>query len=172
MRDSALLMNSNYDKMICWDILYLLNTSHGTIESRRGIASTSVDDISMWIEVAILSFVRATLKLGDLSTLGKIQPTALSRYLCSSGVLELQNSITYADMLNADSKEAFHEPLSSTPGILKSSIYYSIKSIEFLCQDLKLVSGVSIKEREQSRIKEELQGQDMVVKHVIIFLSV
>ncbi|EER38513.1 conserved hypothetical protein [Histoplasma capsulatum H143] len=80
MRDLALLMNSNYDKMIGWNILYLLNTSHGTIEFRCGTASTSVGDISMWIEIAMF-FVRAALKLGDLSTLEKIQPTALSRYL-------------------------------------------------------------------------------------------
>ncbi|EGC47654.1 conserved hypothetical protein [Histoplasma capsulatum var. duboisii H88] len=85
MRDLALLMNSNYDKMIGWNILYLLNTSHGTIEFRCGTASTSVGDISMWIEIAMF-FVRAALKLGDLSTLEKIQPTALSRYLCINSV--------------------------------------------------------------------------------------
>ncbi|QSS51665.1 hypothetical protein I7I53_07041 [Histoplasma capsulatum var. duboisii H88] len=44
--------------------------------------------------------------------------------------------------------------------------------IEFLCHLLRLVSGVSIKEREQNRIKKELQDQDLVVQYVIISLSV
>ncbi|EAS31889.3 uncharacterized protein CIMG_07368 [Coccidioides immitis RS] len=74
MRDLVLLMNPNHDKMFGWNFLYLLNTPHGTIEFRRGAASTSVDDVFMWIEVAI-SFVHAALELGDPSTLEKIQPT-------------------------------------------------------------------------------------------------
>ncbi|QSS49045.1 hypothetical protein I7I53_09298 [Histoplasma capsulatum var. duboisii H88] len=74
-------------------------------------------------------------------------------------------------MLNSVSSFIFNSWNSQILYLLLDQIQIKI-TIKFLCQDLELVPGVSIKEREQSKIKVELQDQDMVVLHVTIFLSV
>ena len=63
MRDLVLLMNPNHDKMFRWNFLYLLQDNKGTVEFRRGAASTSVTDVFMWIELA-MSFTQAALHIG------------------------------------------------------------------------------------------------------------
>lgn len=74
VRDLVLLMNPDHDKMFGWNLLYLLHSPHGTIEFRRGAASTSPEDVFMWIELA-MSFVQASIQLGNPDSLTKVPPT-------------------------------------------------------------------------------------------------
>lgn len=74
MRELVLLMNPNHDKMFGWNFLYLLNNPHGTIEFRRGAASTSVDHVFIYIEVA-MSFIDAAIRLGDPERLERVPAT-------------------------------------------------------------------------------------------------
>lgn len=54
----VVLMNPDHDKMFECNFLYLLNNRNGTIEFRRGAASTNVIDVFVWVEFA-MSFVQA-----------------------------------------------------------------------------------------------------------------
>ncbi|KAA8652759.1 hypothetical protein EYZ11_013371 [Aspergillus tanneri] len=74
MRELVLLMNPNHDKMYGWNFLYLLNSPNGTIEFRRGAASTSAENVFVYIEVA-MSFVEAAIRLGDPHRLEKTPGT-------------------------------------------------------------------------------------------------
>lgn len=74
MRELVLLMNPNHDKMFGWNFLYLLNNPHGTIEFRRDAASTSVDHVFIYIEVA-MSFIDAAIRLGDPERLERVPAT-------------------------------------------------------------------------------------------------
>ncbi|CAG1979937.1 unnamed protein product [Fusarium graminearum] len=74
MRELVLLMNPDHDKMFGWNFLYLLNSPHGTIEFRRGAASTSSSDVFMWIELA-MSFVEASIRGGRRENLAKVPAT-------------------------------------------------------------------------------------------------
>ena len=74
IRDLVLMMNPNHDKMFGWNFLYLLQGPTGTIEFRRGAASTSLSDVFMWIEVA-MSFVQASIDLGSRENLSRTPPT-------------------------------------------------------------------------------------------------
>ncbi|OAA50763.1 hypothetical protein BBO_00710 [Beauveria brongniartii RCEF 3172] len=60
--------------MFGWNFLYLLHSSQGTIEFRRGAASTSEEDVFMWIEVA-LSFIAASINLAAVEKLSKFPAT-------------------------------------------------------------------------------------------------
>ncbi|KAH8812205.1 hypothetical protein F5884DRAFT_831887 [Xylogone sp. PMI_703] len=71
IRDLVLLMNLNHDKMFGWNFLYLLYSPHGTIQFRRGAASTSPQHVFMWIEVA-MSFVQAAVDGGSRENLSRI----------------------------------------------------------------------------------------------------
>lgn len=75
MRELVLLMNPDHDKMFGWNFLYLLNSPYGTIEFRRGAASTSSSDVFMWIELA-MSFVEASIRGGRHENLAKVPATA------------------------------------------------------------------------------------------------
>ncbi|ELR03922.1 hypothetical protein GMDG_06453 [Pseudogymnoascus destructans 20631-21] len=57
-----------------WNFLYLLETPKGTIEFRRGAASTSIRDVFMWVELA-MSFVQASIKHGHSDKISKIPAT-------------------------------------------------------------------------------------------------
>ncbi|KAH8691937.1 putative amidoligase enzyme-domain-containing protein [Talaromyces proteolyticus] len=74
IRELVLLMNPHHDKMFGWNLLYLLNNPHGTIEFRRGAASASVQNVFAYIEIA-MSFVEAAIRLGDPKTLQKVPST-------------------------------------------------------------------------------------------------
>lgn len=74
MRELVLLMNPDHDKMFGWNFLYLLNNPHGTIEFRRGAASTSVQDVFIYIEIA-MSFLEAAVRLGDVESLKSVPAT-------------------------------------------------------------------------------------------------
>ncbi|KAF7591582.1 hypothetical protein BBP40_001330 [Aspergillus hancockii] len=74
MRELVLLMNPDHDKMFGWNFLYLLSSPHGTIEFRRGAASTSAQGVFVYIEVA-MSFVEAAIRLGEPGKLEKIPGT-------------------------------------------------------------------------------------------------
>lgn len=74
MRELILLMNPDHDKMFGWNFLYLLNNPHGTIEFRRGAASTSVQDVFIYIEIA-MSFLEASVRLGDVERLKSVPAT-------------------------------------------------------------------------------------------------
>lgn len=74
IRDLVLLMNPEHDKMFGWNLLYLIQSPHGTIEFRRGAASTSPDDVFMWIEIA-MSFVQASIQVGSRENLSRVPPT-------------------------------------------------------------------------------------------------
>lgn len=74
MRELVLLMNPDHDKMFGWNFLYLLNNPHGTIEFRRGAASTSVQDVFVYIEIA-MSFLEASVRLGDVESLKSVPAT-------------------------------------------------------------------------------------------------
>lgn len=87
MRELVLLMNPDHDKMFGWNFLYLLNNPHGTIEFRRGPASSSVQDVFVNIEVA-MSFVEAAIRLGDMATLEKTPATVggLKRFIAAANL--------------------------------------------------------------------------------------
>ena len=74
IRDLVLLMNPDHDKMFGWNFLYLIHNPHGTIEFRRGAASTSSDDVFMWVEIA-MSFVQASIQGGSRENLTRVPPT-------------------------------------------------------------------------------------------------
>ncbi|KAH8431695.1 uncharacterized protein LDX57_009349 [Aspergillus melleus] len=74
MRALVLLMNPNHDKMFGWNFLYLLESPNGTIEFRRGAASTSAQSVFVCIEVA-MSFIEAAIRLGDPQKLEKTPAT-------------------------------------------------------------------------------------------------
>ncbi|KAG0154189.1 hypothetical protein PDIDSM_1569 [Penicillium digitatum] len=74
MRELVLLMNPDHDKMFGWNFLYLLNNPHGTIEFRRGAASNSVQDVFIYIEIA-MSFLEASVRLGDVESLKSVPAT-------------------------------------------------------------------------------------------------
>ncbi|PYI09012.1 hypothetical protein BO78DRAFT_459563 [Aspergillus sclerotiicarbonarius CBS 121057] len=74
MRELVLLMNPDHDKMFGWNFLYLLNSPHGTIEFRRGAASTSAQNVFVYIEVA-MSFIEAAIQLGSPESLNKVPAT-------------------------------------------------------------------------------------------------
>ena len=74
MRDLVLLMNPNHDKMFGWNFLYLLSDPKGTVEFRRGAASTSVRNVFMWVELA-MSFIQASVRIGLPENLAKIPRT-------------------------------------------------------------------------------------------------
>ncbi|PWY94336.1 hypothetical protein BO94DRAFT_563775 [Aspergillus sclerotioniger CBS 115572] len=74
MRELVLLMNPDHDKMFGWNFLYLLNSPHGTIEFRRGPASTSAQNVFVYIEVA-MSFIEAAIQLGGPESLCKVPAT-------------------------------------------------------------------------------------------------
>ncbi|KAF5537693.1 hypothetical protein FPHYL_12694 [Fusarium phyllophilum] len=74
IRDLVLLMNPDHDKMFGWNLLYLINNPHGTIEFRRGAASVSSHDVFMWIELA-MSFVQASIQGGSRENLARVPAT-------------------------------------------------------------------------------------------------
>jgi Putative amidoligase enzyme len=74
IREVVLLMNPNHDKMFGWNFLYLLSDPKGTIEFRRGAASTTVTDVFMWVELA-MSFIQAAIRIGVPENLQKIPRT-------------------------------------------------------------------------------------------------
>lgn len=51
----VLLMNPDHDKIFGWNFFYLLNSPNGTIEFRRGAASTSVFWMAMLCQMSRLS---------------------------------------------------------------------------------------------------------------------
>lgn len=55
IRELVLLMNPDHDKMFGWNFFYLLNSPNGTIEFRRGAASTSVFWMAMLCQMSRLS---------------------------------------------------------------------------------------------------------------------
>jgi len=67
-------MNPNQDKTFGWNFLYLLNNPKGTIEFRRGAASTNVKDVFMWVEFA-MTFIRAATRIGSPENLHKTPRT-------------------------------------------------------------------------------------------------
>ncbi|KAM0209070.1 hypothetical protein ACHAQD_011384 [Fusarium lateritium] len=60
--------------MFGWNFLYLINNPNGTIEFRRGAASTSSDDVFMWIEIA-MSFIQASIQGGSRENLVRVPAT-------------------------------------------------------------------------------------------------
>jgi Putative amidoligase enzyme len=105
MRDLVLLMNPNHDKMFGWNFLYLLQDNKGTVEFRRGAASTSVTDVFMWIELA-MSFTQAALRIGLPQNLRKVPRTigGLRWFIEKAGLLKAvsgMNDPRYLDRLFA-----------------------------------------------------------------------
>jgi hypothetical protein len=115
MRELVLLMNPNHDKMFGWNFLYLLNSPNGTIEFRRGAASTSAQHVFVSIEIA-MSFVEAAIRLGDLERLERVPATigGLKWFIRAAKLPEnvpgLYDS-RYLDLLfSRKSENAFREP--------------------------------------------------------------
>lgn len=115
IRDLVLLMNPEHDKMFGWNFLYLLHSASGTIEFRRGAASTSEEDVFMWIEVA-LSFIAASINLETVEKLSRVPATAsgLRSFIEAAdlpdGVIGLFESSHLRRFFSAASNDAFKEP--------------------------------------------------------------
>ncbi|RAH84383.1 hypothetical protein BO86DRAFT_454402, partial [Aspergillus japonicus CBS 114.51] len=115
MRELVLLMNPNHDKMYGWNFLYLLNSPHGTIEFRRGPASTSAQNVFVCIEIA-MSFVGAAIQLADVGSLEQVPATVggLKWFIRSANLPDKVPGLydsRYLDLLFAGKADsAFREP--------------------------------------------------------------
>lgn len=87
MRELALLMNPNHDKMFGWNFPYLLNNSRGTIEFRRGAACTSAQQVFVYIEI-VMSFIEAPIRMGSPENLERVPGTVggLKRFISATGL--------------------------------------------------------------------------------------
>jgi hypothetical protein len=109
MRDLVLLMNPNHDKMFGWNFLYLLNDPKGTIEFRRGAASVRVQDVFMWVELA-MSFIQASVRIGLPENLRKIPRTVggLRWFIDNAGLpnqVHGMNDKRYLDLIFAGKRQ-------------------------------------------------------------------
>ena len=90
-REVVELMCPEQSKYYGWNFLNIISDPHWTIQFRRGPASSSINEVFIWVELA-MSFIQAAIRYGTPANFVKIPSTisVLQWFLINAGLIDDQ----------------------------------------------------------------------------------